>query len=192
MEENILILNTSKIIISISVVVTAIIIKLISNRIIKSAIRKFEFKSPRKAIIVKIINFLLFLITGIVFLGVWEVDTNDLVLYFVSIFTVIGIAFFAQWSHLSNITAGIIIFFTHPARVSDSISILDGDITIVGKIVDMGLFFVTMLSSDENKILISNTLFLQKVVSVNSIKKPRNSKTRHIDYKFKSYGANFN
>lgn len=187
-----MIVDTSKIVISISVIVTAMAIKLISNKILKGAMQKFEFKSQRKAIIVKIINFLLFLVTGIVLLGVWEVNPNDLALYFVSIFTVIGIAFFAQWSHLSNITAGIIIFFTHPARVSDSISILDGDKIIEGKIVDMGLFFVNMISPDKNKILISNTLFLQKVVTVNAIKKARNSKTRHIDYKFKSYGSNFN
>ena len=43
-----------------------------------------------------------------------------------SVLTVVGVAFFAQWSLLSNITSSIIIFFNHPVKLNDSIVILEG------------------------------------------------------------------
>ena len=42
-----------------------------------------------------------------------------------TLFTVIGVALFAQWSVLSNVTASLIIFFFFPYRVGDTIKIQD-------------------------------------------------------------------
>ncbi|MFT7108818.1 MAG: small-conductance mechanosensitive channel, partial [Psychrobacter glaciei] len=40
-----------------------------------------------------------------------------------TLFTVVGVALFAQWSILSNVTASLIIFFFFPYRVGDTIRI---------------------------------------------------------------------
>jgi len=42
---------------------------------------------------------------------IWDISFEGLSIYFASIFTIIGVAFFAQWSMLSNITASVILFF---------------------------------------------------------------------------------
>ena len=72
-----------------------------------------------------VITFGLFLLTGLILLGIWEVNPEDLAIYLASVFTIIGVAFFAQWSHLSNITAAIIIYFNHPVAIGDEITIQD-------------------------------------------------------------------
>lgn len=173
-------LDTSKIIISILVIVASFVIKLISYRVLNGVIRKIGFKLSRKVVFDKIINILLILIASIILLGIWEVDSNDLTFYFASVFTILGIAFFAQWSHLSNVTAGVIILFNHPARIGDLITINDGDNSVTGQIEDIGLFFITVISPNKNKVLLANTLFLQKSVSVNAFKESRKGRTKQI------------
>jgi len=97
---------------------------------------------------------------------IWGVRPHNLMLGLSSIFAIIGVAFFAQWSILSNITAGIIMFFTAPFRIGDRIHILDKDIPIIATIENIQTFY-THIRTDENElIVIPNNLFLQKIVSV--------------------------
>jgi small-conductance mechanosensitive channel len=80
---------------------------------------------------------------------------------------VLGIAFFAQWSLLSNITAGIILFFNHPLKIGDTITIFDKDFNIAGKITNIGLFFMHIRNESNEKITIPNSILLQKMVIIN-------------------------
>jgi small-conductance mechanosensitive channel len=80
-----------------------------------------------------------------------------------SAFAVIGIALFAQWSILSNITASLIIFFAFPYRVGDRIKILDKDDDISGIVDEITLFHV-IVRKDDDLISYPNSLILQKAV----------------------------
>ena len=71
---------------------------------------------------------------------------------------------FAQWSHLSNITSGIIIFFNHSVKLDDTIVILDEDYNIQGRISDIGLFFVRLKTKEGEEISLPNNVFLQKMI----------------------------
>ena len=154
------------VIISLSVIVAAIIIKIITRQMLRRLSRNLKVSIYHKSIVSRIIDVGLFLTVAIVLLGIWEIDPDDLALYLASIFTIIGLAFFHQRSHLSNITAAVILFFNHPVKVGDRISIHDRDQNFHGQIEDIGIFFVSILSEDDEKIIVSNTQFLQKVVSL--------------------------
>ena len=78
---------------------------------------KFNYHLPRVTVIKRMLDFLLMFVLGSFVLFVWGVDQSQLVLFFTSLLTFMGVAFFAQWSIISNITASIIIFFNHPIRV---------------------------------------------------------------------------
>jgi small-conductance mechanosensitive channel len=84
--------------------------------------------------------------------------------FFSSMFAVVGIALFAQWSILSNVTASMIIFFGFPYRVNDRIKILDKDYDMNGIIVEISMFHVILRREDGNLITYPNTLILQKAV----------------------------
>lgn len=89
---------------------------------------------------------------------------SEVSVFLSSIFAVVGVALFAQWSILSNVTASLIIFFGFPYRVGDRIKILDGDEEMCGVIMDITTFHVILRREDGNVITYPNSLILQKAV----------------------------
>ena len=112
----------------------------------------------------KILSFIMVLISFLLLAIIWSVSLSGVLIFASSVFTVIGVALFAQWSILSNITASIVIFFTFPARVGDSIKIIDGDNTVEGKIVEIALFHIELIDGEGETILYPNNLFMQKPI----------------------------
>jgi small-conductance mechanosensitive channel len=145
------------------------LLRLILNKVIERTVKKNVLQRSRGKIIKKIILFGLVTITIIFILTVWGVDQNELFIFMASVLTVIGIALFAQWSHLSNLTSGIIIFFNHSAKIDDDIIILEKDYELAGRISDIGLFFIKLKTEEGEEVVIPNNFFLQKM-----IKKKRN------------------
>jgi small-conductance mechanosensitive channel len=110
---------------------------------------------------------LLLTITAIVFISaIWGVKQTDIVVFISSIMAILGIAFVAQWSLLSNITAGLILFFNHPLKIGDHIKILEKDFIIEGIVNDITFFFIHIKTENNEKITISNTVILQKTISI--------------------------
>lgn len=89
---------------------------------------------------------------------------SEVSVFLSSIFAVVGVALFAQWSILSNITASMIIFFAFPYRVGDRVKILDKDDDMSGLIEEISMFHVILRRDDGNMITYPNTLILQKAV----------------------------
>lgn len=136
------------------------------QRTIKKIAIKFHVAIERRRIVVRIVNFIT-LIFGIISLTlVWGVDQKQLLVFFTSTITVLGIAFFAQWSILSNITAGLLIFFTHPIKLGDYIRITEKDYLVEGKLESISFFFLHIVSKTGEKITIPNIVALQKTISI--------------------------
>jgi small-conductance mechanosensitive channel len=102
-------------------------------------------------------------ITAIILLtGVWGFKQNEIALFATSILTAFGIAFFAQWSLLSNITSSILIFFNHPVKLGDSIKLLHKDYQYEGEVIELNYFFVYIKTRDNEIITIPNSHFFDK------------------------------
>ena len=134
------------------------------KRAIKNISIKFGIAVESRRITVKIMNVIFLLLAIIFIVTIWGVDKKELFLFFTSIITVLGIGFFAQWSILSNITSGIIIFFSHPIKLGDQIRIVDKDFFIEGKLVNITFFFIHLENDEKEKITIPNSLALQKTI----------------------------
>jgi small-conductance mechanosensitive channel len=102
-----------------------------------------------------------------IIIAIWGVEQTQLLAFITSVLTVAGIALFAQWSILSNMTSAFIIFISHPVKLGESISIIDKDFNIKGKVFDIGLIYVTMKTATDEKIMIPNNVFLQKATKIN-------------------------
>ena len=89
---------------------------------------------------------------------------GEVTIFLSSAFAVIGIALFAQWSILSNLTASLIIFFGFPYRIGDLVKVLDKDDTITGTIEEITLFSVQLRDERGNLATFPNNLFLQRPV----------------------------
>jgi small-conductance mechanosensitive channel len=82
------------------------------------------------------------------------------------VLTVVGVALFAQWSILSNITSGIILLFSFPFKIGDYIRIHDKDFPIEAEIDDIRAFHTLLKTRDGEIITYPNTLLLQKGISI--------------------------
>lgn len=145
-----------------------IVVSYIGFRLFKRILNKIA-KTKSVAIkrlfyIQKVFEILFFIIAMVAMSFVWSVDLKGVSVFASSIFAIIGVAMFAQWSILSNVTASIIIFFTFPARVGDKIKIVDGDNSVEGTIREISLFQIELIDSEKNLVLYPNNLLLQKPV----------------------------
>ncbi len=155
-----------KIIITVTAIVVYIILRVLADKIIDKTVGKKFIHKTRGKIVKKAIN-LIFLITVLIFiLIVWGVDQAELAIFLGSTLAVLGIALFAQWSILSNVTAGIIIFFNHSIRLDYTITIIDKDYEVEGRISDIGLFFVILKTIEGDQVSIPNNVFIQKMIKL--------------------------
>lgn len=89
---------------------------------------------------------------------------SEVSVFLSSMFAVVGVGLFAQWSILSNITASMIIFFGFPYRVGDRIKIVDREDDMCGVIEEISMFHVILRRDDGDMITYPNSLILQKAV----------------------------
>lgn len=156
-----------KIIESLIAVVVYVVLRLIANKFIDKTVANSFMQKTRGKIIKKAVNLVLLLTIATFILIVWGVDQTELAFFMGSVLTVIGIALFAQWSILSNITSGIIIFFYHSIRLDDIITVIDKDYQIEGRVSDISLFFVILKTAEGEKVSIPNNVFIQKMIKHN-------------------------
>ena len=102
-----------------------------------------------------------FIITLCIVLGLGYTEVS---FFFSSVFAVIGVALFAQWSILSNITASVVIFFGFPYRVGDRIKVTDADFDLSGTVEEISLFNLQLRSAAGNLVTIPNSTLLQRSV----------------------------
>ena len=120
-------LNHYKILESLIVFLLAFFMRLLITKSLRKIETKFGFRNTRILVTNKIISILIYITVLVVIAFIWGVDEKQLLIYISSFLTILGIAFFAQWSILSNITAGIILFVNYPVKIGDSITILEKD-----------------------------------------------------------------
>ena len=149
---------------SIALIVSFLVLRFILTRTIDKVAANFSYQRSRVKIIKKIINLFLFFVLCGILTFIWGVDRTELVYLVSTLLTILGIAFFAQWSIISNITSTLIIFFSHPATIGDTITVMDKDFSIEGRISDIGAFFVILKTADGEKVSIPSNVFIQKII----------------------------
>lgn len=159
-------LNQKQLIVTIIVLVVWIILKLLFQKIIVKFGKITDVDQARTRLVVKYTNMLLASISLLAIFLIWGVDTGNILAVISAISAVIGVAFFAQWSILSNVTAGIILFFNAPFRIGNIIRIHDKDFPIEAEIVDIKGFHTFLKTKEGELILFPNSLMLQKGVSL--------------------------
>jgi small-conductance mechanosensitive channel len=144
------------------------LLRIFINRSVDRISTKNKAPLSRRKIMKKAINFTLLSVLIVVIFSIFGVNRSEIVVFVGSLLTILGIAFFAQWSILSNITSGLIIFFNHPVKLDDTLLIMDSDFPFEGTISDIGLFFVILKTKEGEKVTIPNNVFIQKMIKKKS------------------------
>lgn len=134
--------------------------------VLKKIYQNLHLQERRFRLVNKIKDIILYVIALVFILTIWSVGQSEIFLFVSSFLTILGITLFAQWSLLSNITAGIILFVNHPAKVGDRIQVLDKESNISGNISDIGLFFISIITDEKAEVTIPNSLIFQKMVKI--------------------------
>ncbi|PQJ80431.1 mechanosensitive ion channel domain-containing protein [Polaribacter porphyrae] len=158
-------LNDFKIVGSLVVLLLGTLVRILVSKSLRNIRIKFGFQRARVVILNKIITILIYCTVIVIIAFIWGVDEKQLLIYISSFLTILGIAFFAQWSLLSNITAGLILYINYPVKIGDTITILEKDNNTTGEIIDIGAFFITLKTPDSTMITVPNSIVLQKNIS---------------------------
>ena len=148
------------------VLLIVVILKVFMNHSIRRMSRALHLNPDRKRIIKSTLNVMIYAIGAIATIAIWSINTQDLFFFISSLLTALGIAFLAQWSILSNITASLVLFFKHPVKVGEPIKILDKDYPIEGKLLKISLIFMHIKLETGEHITIPNNVVLNKIISV--------------------------
>ncbi len=97
----------------------------------------------------------------------WGIDFSGLLVLSTSIITVTGVALFASWSLISNITAYFILLTNVAYRRGNYVRILDGDNFIEGVIADLGPFSTRLVTAERETLMYPNNLILTRPVLLN-------------------------
>jgi MscS family membrane protein len=151
----------------------AVILYLLIQKLINSSIQRVARKRNMEPTHTKIVNgtfkAILFFILIIALLAIWGIKPKDAGLFISGLLGLIAIGFFAVWSILSNIVAGLLLFISAPFKINDEIVVLPDETQ--GTVVDMGLFFVVLKDEKESLLNIPNNLFFQKTIKTIKNKK---------------------
>ncbi|MGO4905114.1 mechanosensitive ion channel domain-containing protein [Flavobacterium sp. W20_MBD1_R3] len=148
------------------ILILLVLLRIIATKLVRRYAKSNQKLEHRTNLVIKYFHLFINIIAVIAAIIIWGVQTKDITIALSSVTTVVGVAMFAQWSILSNITSGIILFFSFPFKIGDIIKIHDKDFPIEAQIEDIGAFHVYLKTTNDEKIIYPNTLLLQKGISI--------------------------
>lgn len=135
----------------------------ITKRITKKTSLVKELDPNRKKVVLNVFYFLYYLVFFTVVVLILGIDIERISIFLSSVLAILGVAFFAQWSLLSNLTSSIILFFYHPIKIGDKIIILDNDFkNFPGIVKNLTAFYVMITTESDRDITIPNSIIIQK------------------------------
>jgi small-conductance mechanosensitive channel len=144
----------------------ALLLRVSTARLVKRYARTSDILEHRTNLVIKYISIFITFLTLTGFFIIWGVETKSIFTTLSAALTVIGVAFFAQWSVLSNITSGMILLFSFPFKIGDIIRIHDKDFPIEAEVEDIRAFHTLLKTRDGEMISYPNNLLLQKGISI--------------------------
>ncbi len=158
---------------SVIILVLLTVIRFVGSQTVRKIGRVGNIEQVRVLRISKYLSLLYTFLAVVALSLVWGINFKELGLLFSSVFAVIGVALFAQWSILSNVTAGVILFFAFPFKIGDRIQIMDKDLQTEGsgaqesfRIEDIKAYHVRLRSDSGQLITYPNNMMLQKAVTL--------------------------
>ena len=157
-------LKDYKIVATATFILIYIIARFITRRIIRRRARKNQFEEKRTIYVLKFFDSINFIIISILIILTWDIDFAILKDYLLGFLTIVGVAIFASWSILSNLTSSVILFFYYTYKVGSIIRIVDGTNSVTGRILEITLFYIKLQTKDNNTISYPNNLAIQKPI----------------------------
>ncbi len=162
--EDFLVQYKSELLSSITSLAILVILRFLLAKTIKRVGRTSEINHIRTRLVIRYVSYVFWVIAVVTLILIWGVNIREIGLIISSFFAVLGVALFATWSVLSNITSGIILFLYFPYKIGDRIRILDKEFPEEVIIIDIHVFNLNLLKDNGELLIYPNNLLLQKGV----------------------------
>lgn len=155
---------------SIAITASVIVVYLILNAIISRLVKRADQGKSRQGAVLKVTR-IARLITG--FFGVlaisvaWGIEVGSVALFATTTVTLLGVALFASWSLLSNITAYFVLLFHRSFTRGTFVRVLEADNYVEGYVADLTLFSLELVTEADERIVYPNNILLGRVTIVN-------------------------
>ncbi len=157
---------SKEILLSLAVVVCVLLLIALTRRAIRKFGKMGAIDMNKRKVIFYLNNLIIYILGGIALAIIWGVNLKEFTVFISSVLAILGVGFFAQWSILSNLTASVILFFSHPLRLGDRIRVQDKDFDWTGVVEDISGFYLFMRTDDGRCITIPTNLVMQKGIEI--------------------------
>ncbi len=154
--------HLTELIVSLCIVLVYFISNKVARRLVRRHGAKNLFDKSRMLYVMKVIGLANLIVFAVLLGFTWGITLSGLSFYFASVFTIVGVALFANWSILSNLTASVILFFFFPYKIGTRIRIQDGDNSVEGLILDITMFYIKIETTEGKVVSYPNNLAIQK------------------------------
>ena len=154
---------------SITVVIVAIYIALdrFSTPKLEQSADQGRFKEGASIKTIRIARLFSGLVGLLVLVLVWGIEFHSIFIFASTTVTLIGVAFFAGWSLLSNVTAHFIILLHPSFRRGNFIRVMDADNYAEGYISELTIFSTKLVTENREVIVYPNNLLLGRPALIN-------------------------
>lgn len=154
----------TKLIVTLLMFFIAVIIHISVRKITRRLAKKNKIREERRLVLSRTISISQFTLVLILIIIMWNVAPENIWVAFTSVFGIIGVGLFAQWSFLSNTFAAVLLFYNSPFRTGDYIVVDDGALKIEGGVISMTMFYVHVETTAGNFAALPNNFLLQRAV----------------------------
>lgn len=155
---------------TLSILLFALLFQTLLNAAVERLVREKAYHESRAKMVKKSLKWLVVFVSLLLLLWVWGASIGNVWVGITSVLALIAIGFIAVWSILSNILAGVLLFFTGAIRVGDEIMIVPEKVR--GKVISLNLMFCVLQAKDKSRFSVPNNLLFQRIIRTY----PRSSK----------------
>lgn len=160
-------LYTANIVLSVVVLIIYLILHSLAVPKLELLVEKGELKSDALRKAVTSFSLLYGTVSLAIILFIWGFDFEWLLAISSGIIALTGVALFASWSILSNITAFFILLFHDSFRRGNFIRVIDADNYVEGVIAEINIFNTRLISENREYIIYPNNLLIARTTIVN-------------------------
>jgi len=159
--------NFVQVMVTLGIVATYGVLDRISATRLEALFEKGRFKEDAAQSAIRIARLLTGVAGLLVLTVVWGIELRSFIVVAGTALTLLGVALFAAWSLLSNVTAYFILLFHPSFRRGQFVRILDADNYAEGYIADISPFSVRLITESRETILYPNNMILGRPTLIN-------------------------
>ena len=160
-------LNSVQVLVTLLIAVVYIVLDRFSTPKLEEGADQGRFKAGAADNAILIARFLTGFVGLLVLALVWGIEIASIMVFAGTALTLLGVALFAQWSILSNVTAYFVLLLHPSFKRGTFIRVIDVDNYAEGYISDLTFFNTKLITENRETIVYPNNLLLGRPALIN-------------------------